>query len=79
MGLFEIKSVVRPNVFKIVGVNTKCRTVVPLEQLQPSNIGNQAPIPCQEMINFKGQTSEAEGYLDNSEKLGRQACNPGTN
>ena len=70
VGLFEIKSVVLPDVFKIVGLNTKWRTLAPLEQLQPSNIGNQAPFPYQEMINLKGQTSEAERYSDNSEKLG---------
>ena len=31
---------------------------------------NRAPTLCEEVINLKGQISEAERYLDNSEKLG---------
>ena len=29
---------------------------------------NLAPISCEELINLKGQRSEAERYLDNNEK-----------
>ena len=33
-------------------------------------IVNGSPTLCEEVINLKGQISEAERYLDNSEKLG---------
>ena len=68
--LFEIKAVLRPNIFRIVGANSKYRTAAPLEQFQPRNFVNWAPISCEEVINLKGQIGEAERYLDNSEKLG---------
>ena len=41
-----------------------------LEQFQSPNFVNQAPISCEEITNLKGQTSDPEMYLDNSEKLG---------
>ena len=68
--LFEVKAVLRPNVFRIVGANTKYRFAAPLEQIQPRNFVNRAPISCEEVINLKNQIGEAERYLDNSEKLG---------
>ena len=68
--LFEVKAVLRPNVFRIVGANTKNRTAAPLEQIQPRNFVNRAPISCEEVIDLKGQIGEAERCLDNSEKLG---------
>ena len=55
--LFEIKAVLRPNIFRIVGANSKYRTAAPLEQFQPQNFVNRAPIlgPFCESGAIKGQ------------------------
>ena len=66
---FEVRALVRPNVIRIVGVNTKSRVVASLEQLQQPNIVNRAPISSEEVINLKDQISEAEIFIDNGEKL----------
>ena len=42
--LFENQAMGQPNVYVVFGVNTKYRTVTPLEQLQPSKIASRPPI-----------------------------------
>ena len=62
----------RPNVFRIVGVITKYRTIAPLKQLRPTSFVNRAPISCEEVINLKGRIRKTlvsqlveKSFLDN--------------
>ena len=42
--LFENQAMGQPNVYMVFSVNTKYRTVTPMEQLQPSKIASRPSI-----------------------------------
>ena len=68
--LFEVKSIVRHQVYRIVGVTSNKRYVVPLTQLQPPNIVDRAAISVGELSEMQHRTEEQQKKIDNSEMLG---------
>ena len=68
--LFEVRSIVRHQVYRIVGVTSNKRYVVPLTQLQPPNIVNRAAISVGELSEMQHRIEEQQKKIDNSEMLG---------
>ena len=68
--LFEIRSIVRHQVYRIVGVTSNRKHVVPLTQLQPPNIVDRAPISAMRLIEIQHRIDEQQKKIDNSEMLG---------
>ena len=68
--LFEVRSIVRYQVYRIVGVTSNKRYVVPLMQLQPPNIKDRAQISVMELNEMHQKIEEQQQKIDNSEKLG---------
>ena len=68
--LFEVKSIVRHQVYRIVGVTSNKRYVVPLTQLQPPNIVDRAAISVGELSEMQHRIEEQQKKIDNSEMLG---------
>ena len=66
---FEVRSIVRHQVYRIVGVPSNKRYVVPLTPLQPTNIVDRAAISVME-LNGMHQRIEEQQKIDNSEMLG---------
>ena len=55
--LFEVRSIVRHQIYRIVGVTSNKRYVVPLTQLQPPNIVDRA-------TNSVGKLSEMQHRIE---------------
>ena len=68
--LFEFRSIVRHQVFCIVGVTSNKRYVVPLTQLQPPNIVDRAAISVGELSGMQHRIEKQQKKIDNSEMLG---------
>ena len=68
--LFEVRSIVRHQVHRIVGVTSNKRYVVPLTQLQPPNIVDRAAISVGELSEMQHRIEEQQKKIDNSEMLG---------
>ena len=68
--LFEIMSIVRHQVYRIVGVTSNKRNVVALTQLQPPNIVNRAVISVMELNGMHQRIEEHQKKIDISEMLG---------
>ena len=68
--LFEVRSIVRHQLYRIVGVTSNKRYVVPLTQLQPPNIVDRAAISVEELSEMQHRIDEQQKKIDNSEKLG---------
>ena len=68
--LFEVRSIVRHQVYRIVGVTSNKRYVVPLTQLQPPNIVDRAAISVMEINGMHQRIEEQQKKIDNSEMLG---------
>ena len=68
--LFEVRSTVRHQVYRIVGVISNKRYVVPLTQLQPSNTVDRAAISVMELNGMHQRIEEQQKKIDNSEMLG---------
>ena len=68
--LFEVRSIVRHQVYRIVGVTSNKRYVVPLTQLQPPNIVDRAAISVGELSEMQHRIEEQQKKIDNSEMLG---------
>ena len=68
--LFEVRSIVRHQVYRIVGVTTNKRYVVPLTQLQPPNIVDRAAISVIELNGMHQRIEEQQKKIENSEMLG---------
>ena len=67
---FEVRSIVRHQVYRIVGVTSNKRYVVPLTQLQPPNIVDRAAISVGELSEMQHRIEEQQKKIDNSEMLG---------
>ena len=68
--LFEVRLIVRHQVYRIVGVTSNKRYVVPLTQLQPPNIVDRAAISVGELSEMQHRIEEQQKKIDNSEMLG---------
>ena len=68
--LFEVMSIVRHQVYRIVGVTSNKRYVVPLTQLQPPKIVDRAAISVGEFSEMQHRIEEQQMKIDNSEMLG---------
>ena len=68
--LFEDRSIVRHQVYRIVGVTSNKRYVVPLTQLQPTNIVDRAAISVMELNGMHQRIEEQQTKIDNCEMLG---------
>ena len=68
--LFEVRSIVRHQVYRIVGVTSNKRYVVPLTQLQPCNIVERAEISVMELNGMHQRIEEQQKKIDNSKMLG---------
>ena len=68
--LFEDRSIVRHQVYRIAGVTSNKRYVVPLTQLQPHNIVDRAAISVGELSDMQHRIEEQQKKIDNSEMLG---------
>ena len=68
--LFEVRSIVRHQVYRIVGVTSNKRYVVPLTQLPPPNIVDRAAISVGELSEMQHRIEEQQKKIDNSEMLG---------
>ena len=67
--LFEVRSIVRHQVYRIVGVTSNKRYVVLLTQLQPPNIVDRAAISVGELSEMQNRIEEQQKKIDNSEML----------
>ena len=67
--LFEVRSIVRNQVYGIVGVTSNKGYVVPLTQLQPPNIVDSAAISVMELIEMHQRIEEQQNKIDNIEML----------
>ena len=68
--LFEVRSILRHQVHRIVGVTSSEIYVVPLTQLQPTNIVDRAAIIVMELNGMHQRIEEQQKKIDNSEMLG---------
>ena len=68
--LFEVRSIVRHQVYRIVGVTSNKRCVVRLTQLQPPNIVDRAAINVMELNGMHQRIEEQRKKIDISEMLG---------
>ena len=68
--LFEVKSIVRHQVYRIVGVTSNKRYVRPLTQLQPPNKVDRAAISVMESNGMHQRIEEQQKKIDHSEMLG---------
>ena len=68
--LFEVRSIVSHQVYRIVGVTSNKRYVVPLTQLQQPNIVDRAAISVGELNEMQHRIEEQQKKIDNSEMLG---------
>ena len=68
--LFEVRSRVRHQVYRIVEVTSNKRYVVPLTQLQPPNKVDTAAISVGKLSEMQYRIEEQQKKIDNSEMLG---------
>ena len=68
--LFEVRLIVRHQVYRIVGITSNKRYVVLLTLLQPTNIVDRAAISVMELIGMHQRIEEQQKRIDNSEMLG---------
>ena len=68
--LFEVRSIVRHQVYRLVGVTSNKRYVVPLTQLQPPNIVARAAISVGKLSEMQHRIKEQQKKTDNGEMLG---------
>ena len=68
--LFEVSLIVRHQVYRIVGVTSNKRYVVPLTQLQPPNIVDRAAISVGKLSEMQRRIEEQQKKIDNGEMLG---------
>ena len=68
--LFEVRSIFRHQLYRIVGVTSNKWYVVPLTQLQPPNIVDRAAISVGELSEMQHRIEEKQKKIDNSEMLG---------
>ena len=68
--LFEVRSIVKHQVYRIVGVTSNKRYVVPLTQDQPPNIVDRAAFSVGELSEMQHRIEEQQKKIDNSEMLG---------
>ena len=68
--LFEVRSIVRHQVYRIVGVTSNKKYVVPLTQLQPPYRVDRAAINVWELSEMQHRIEEQQKKMDNSEMLG---------
>ena len=61
--LFEVRSIVRHQVYRIVGVTSNKRYVVPLTELQPPNIVDRAAISVMELNGMHQRIEEQQKML----------------
>ena len=67
--LFEVRSIVRHQAYRIVGVTSNKRYVVPFTQLQPCNIVDRAAISVMELNGMHQRIEEQQKKIDNSKML----------
>ena len=65
--LFDVRSIVRHQVYRIVGVTSNKKYVVPLTQLQPPNIVDRAAISVMVLNEMHHRIEEQQKKIDNSE------------
>ena len=68
--LFEVRSIVRHQLYRFVGIISNKRYVVPLAQLQPPNILDRAAISVMELNGMHQRIEEQQKKIDESEMLG---------
>ena len=68
--LFEVRSIVRHQVYRIVAVTSNKTYLVPLTQLQPPNLVDRAAISVGEISEMQHRIEEQQKKIDNSEMLG---------
>ena len=68
--LFELRPIVRHQVYRIVGVTSNKRYVVPLTELQPPNIVDRAAVGVMELNEIYQRIEEKQKKIDNSKMLG---------
>ena len=68
--LFEVRLIFRHQVYRIVGITSSKRYVVPLTQLQPPNIVDRAAISVMELNEMHQRIEEQQKKIDNIEMLG---------
>ena len=68
--LFEVRSIVRHQVYRIVGVSSNKRYVVPLTQLQPPKTVERAAISVMELNEMRQRIEEQQKKIDSSGMLG---------
>ena len=68
--LFEVRSIVRDQAYRIVEVTSNKRYVVPLTQLQPPNIVDRAEISVMGFNEKHQRIEEQQKKIDNCEMLG---------
>ena len=68
--LFEVRSIVRHQMYRIVGVTSNKKHVVPLTQLQPPNIVDRIAISVMELNEMHHRVEEQQKKIDDSEMLG---------
>ena len=68
--LFEVRSIVRHQMCRIVGVTSNKRYVVPLTQLQPPNLVDRAAFSVMELNEMHQRIEEQQKNIDNNEMLG---------
>ena len=74
--LFEVRSIVRHQVYQIVGVTSNKRYVVQLTQLQPPNIVDRAAISVMDLNGMHQRIEEQQKKIDNSKTLGTAGLGP---
>ena len=62
---FEVRSIVRHQVYRIVGVTSNKKYVVPLTQLQPPNIVDRATINVMELNEVSQRIEKQQKKIDN--------------
>ena len=67
--LFEVRSIVRHQVYRFVGVASNKRYVVPLTLLQPPNIVDRAAISVMELNGMHKRIEKQQKKIDNSEQI----------
>ena len=70
--VFEVKAVVRPQTYRVIGVNTKYRAVATLGQIFPTNIVERADISPGEVERMRCEIESLRAQLASQQTAGKQ-------
>ena len=70
--VFEVKAVVRPQTYRVIGVNTKYRAVATLGQIFPTNIVERADISPGEVERMRCEIQSLRSQLASQQTAGKQ-------